>query len=321
MGAILSGLGRLATSGVGRSAVGKLLPLAGDLAALTGIGVGGTALIQGGAAQAARGLGLADRVGLTPEKIAKGELANYNPNTGKLENWDLGDDWRSFVSGVSKEKVQEEATKQYAKEVDNADQIKKLTAQLKRRGGALGLGDQLNIGYDDSFKGKGGYADALQGQIDTVAKLEQLKGIPGAQLMGLGMNSSAADIDRAITKATADYQRAEASKEGGAIYEARRSEERSDNRAAIAAAREKHQFDQNLALQNHQFDERMRQRDADRQLNRELAGDKLDLAMLERQTAREDLKFRREDAAAGRRQQQMMMLIKGMSQLGAGFAL
>ena len=65
----------------------------------------------------------------------------------------------------------------------------------------------------------------------------------------------------------------------------------------------------------------MKQRDADRQLNRELAGDKLDLAMLDRQTSREDLKFRREEAAAGRRQQQMMMLIKGMSQLGAGFAL
>ena len=42
----------------------------------------------------------------------------------------------------------------------------------------------------------------------------------------------------------------------------------------------------------------MKQRDADRQLNRELAGDKLDLAMLDRQTSREDLKFRREEAAA-----------------------
>ena len=321
MGAILSGLGRLATSGVGRSAVGKLLPLAGDLAALTGIGVGSTALVQAGGAQAANALGLADKIGLTPEKIAKGELANYNPNTGKLENWDLGDDWRSWVSGVSKEQVQEQATTQFADKVDNAAEIKALTAQLNRRGGALGLDDQLTTGYNDSYKGKAGYADALQGQLNTVAKLEQLKAIPGSDLMGLGMNSSVSDIDRAIQTATTDYQRAESGKEGGAIYEARRSEERSDNRAAIAAAREKHVFDQNLAMQSHQFSERMRQRDADRTLSRELAGDKLDLAMLDRQTSREDLKFRREEAAAGRRQQQMMMLIKGMSQLGAGFAL
>ena len=321
MGAILTGLGRLATSGVGKSAVGKLLPLVGDLGVIASGLTGLTAGVQAGAAGAARGLGLADRVGLTPEKIAKGELANYNPNTGKLDNWDLGDDWRSFVSGVSKEQVQEQATQQFAEKVDNAKEIKKLTAQLQRRGGALGLGDQLNIGYDDSFKGAAGYADALQGQLDTVTKLEQLKAIPGSQLMGLGMNSSVSDIDRAIQDATTNYQRAEAGKEGGAIFEARRAEERSDNRAAIAAAREKHVFDQNLAMQNHQFAEQMKQRDADRQLSRDLAGDKLDLAMLDRQSAREDLKFRREEAAAGRRQQQMMMLIKGMTQLGAGFAL
>ena len=321
MGAILSGLTRLATSGVGRSAVGKLLPLAGDLAAIAGITTAGTAAVQAGGAQTAKALGLADKIGLTPEKIAKGELANYNPNTGKLDNWDLGDDWRSLVSGVSKEKVQEQATQQFAKDINEREDIKALRAQLERRGGALGLGDQLTVGYNDSYKGKAGYADALQGQLDTVAKLEQLKAIPGSELMGLGINSSAADIDRAVIDARSNYKRAEAGKEGGAIYEARRAEERSDNQRAITAAREAHVFDQNLAQQNHQFQEQMRQRDADRTLSRDLAGDKLDLAMLDRQTAREDLRFRREEAASSRRQQQMMMLIKGMSQLGAGFAL
>ena len=321
MGLILSGLGKLATSGVGRSALGKLLPLAADLGVIAGVGTGLTA----GAGYASNKLGLNDALGLSAEKVARGEAFDVNKQNedgsyGALKGWDIGDDFRSLVTGVKKEDVLKQKRSQVQSAIQNAEDIKLLTSEIKRRGGALGL-EGLDTTYTHDMKGKGAFTDKLNAQREKIAKLESLKAIPGSDLTGLSMQSSNADIDRAIQTATTNYQRAEASKEGGTIYEARRAEERSDNRAAIAAAREKHQFDQNLAMQNHQFNERMRQRDADRVLSRELAGDKIDLAMLDRQTAREDLKFRREEAAASRRQQQMMMLIKGMTQLGAGFAL
>ena len=99
-------------------------------------------------------------------------------------------------------------------------------------------------------------------------------------------------------------------KEGGAIYQARQAENK-----------EAYQFKENQAQRAHEFAENNAQRAADRELNRQLAGDKLKLAELDREVARDDLRFRRETARQDRRSQQMMMLIKGLSQLGAGFAL
>ena len=247
MGAILTGLGRLATSGVGRSALGKLLPLAGDLGVLAGIGTGLTA----GAGFASNKLGLNDALGLSAEKVAKKEGFDVNKQNedgtyGALKGWDLGDDFRSLVTGVSKEQVLDQKRSQVKDELQNDEAIKLLTEEIRQRGGALGLGG-INTEYDHSMRGAGTYTAKLKEQQAKIAQFEALKAIPGASLDGLSMQSSASDVERAKVLATEARARELANKPGGAIFESRRSEERSDNRAAIAAAREKHVFDQNLA--------------------------------------------------------------------------
>ena len=63
------------------------------------------------------------------------------------------------------------------------------------------------------------------------------------------------------------------------------------------------------------------QLDADREWRRGEGKDRMELAILDREGQREELRFRREDRADARRRDSMMMLIKGLSQLGAGFAL
>ena len=205
MGAILTGIGRLATSGVGKSALGKLLPLAGDLAALTGIGTGLAA--TGGFASSQ--LGLNDALGLSAEKVAKKEDFDVNKKNadgtyGALKGWDIGDDFRSLVTGVSKEDVLDQKRGQVKDKIQNDEAIKLLTEEIRQRGGALGL-QGLNTEYDHSMRGPGTYTAKLKEQQAKIAQFEALKAIPGASLEGLSMQSSASDIERA--KVLADEAR------------------------------------------------------------------------------------------------------------------
>ena len=97
----------------------------------------------------------------------------------------------------------------------------------------------------------------------------------------------------------------------------------SDNRAAQqeAARFRAHQLDVEGIRAENSRRERQFEASQNRELTREQNMMQLKLANMDRSDRREDRRMEREDRQADKRQASIMMLIKGLSQLGAGFSI
>ena len=92
--------------------------------------------------------------------------------------------------------------------------------------------------------------------------------------------------------------------------ETERQEGRADDRFASQEAWRRYQSEENNAWRKSQSEKEERRYDMQMQL-----------AQLDRSDKREDRRLAREDRQADKRQASIMMLIKGLSQLGAGFSI
>lgn len=284
---------------------------------LTGLAAGGQALSRG---SRALNQDFAETLGVTPEALAEDE--NFDPTKGqkgKLTNWDGGDTFRSLFTGVGKQEVEAAARQQFQTEM--TDLATNRNEKQKRRATALGLGDSFQPLTYKNKEGEDGFTERLDERKAILDQLETLRALNPEIAKQYNLSSGSAELVNAIDSARHERNKGrEGSAEWTAIKNAGLQQE-ANTRANTQLQQNAYQFQvqqQQLAAQERN---RNAQLDADRELRRGEGKDRMELAILDREGQREELRFRREDRADARRRDSMMMLIKGLSQLGAGFAL
>ena len=146
---------------------------------------------------------MGETLGLDADSVAKGE--SFDAIDQELKNVDAGDRLRALLTGTSIEDVTEAKGEQFN------DKMRRTAlgrnSDITDRQTALGLEDGA-LTYRPG-EGADSFNRRLKNRETRLGKLEAYKAIPGANLAtaGININSSAADIDRAITTATEDYQR------------------------------------------------------------------------------------------------------------------
>ena len=290
----------------------KALPHLGRAAGTAaGFALGGRTISEGAKAlQGENETGLASFLGVTPDRIAEGET--YDPTKDRITGWDGGDTLRSIFTGVSKE--QAEASARNTFQEDMKVYGNRRNRNQNRRLSALGIDGTEALTYDTTGReGKQGFTDRLDERGNLISKLEELKALDG-DITGFNMNSSPASVQAAIDTAR---QNRNLNTEGSSAWTAQKGLELQQQQANQNAYQFQVQQQQLAASERN----RNAQLDADRELRKAEGKDRMELAILDREGQREELRFRREDRADARRRDSMMMLIKGLSQLGAGFAL
>ena len=284
---------------------------------LTGLAAGGQAISRG---SRALNEDFAETLGVTPTSIAEGE--NFDPTkgtSGKITDWDGGDTLRSLFTGVGKQEVEKAAREQFQTEM--TDLATNRNAKQKRRATALGLGDTFQPLAYQNKEGETGFTERLDERGAILDQLETLRALNPEIAKQYNLSSGSAELLNAIDSARHERNKG---REGSAEWTAIQNNTRAgkaDDRADTQIQQNAYQFQ--VQQQQIAASERNRnaQLDADRELRRGEGKDRMELAILDREGQREELRYRREDRADARRRDSMMMLMKGLSQLGAGFAL
>ena len=223
-------------------------------------------------------------LGLDKDSQARGEKGSLNNRRTEFETWDLGDRFRSAVTGVSREDL-EKASKILA-DSDLQDEFGKKIEVLTSNLSGRGL-NPTGMGFDGQTR------EDIKGDIQTnqnrLTALTQLLGQKGGDSVELDPDASAMDIvtaGRTLADTNTEIE------EGKKTAETRRLEGRDDDRLAMTM--ELSRLDRK--------DEREARRDERAYQNR-----KLDM-----QEARLDRKDR---------QAAIQQMMAGLAQMGASIAI
>ena len=237
--------------------------------------------------------------GQTAEQQAKGDMGDYDSETGKLDRGPI-ESWFDSMLGRT-ESVQTEAQDQYVKGLESTqagDSLltlrpdAKITPTTQKRDLRRDLLTAQN-------------QDALISDIKATGLSTRSK----SELQGMSVE----DLTSLRTDLIGKKKDADSQKPGGAQWSATRQEERdkeSDKRYQSELEYRKWSTEKDDAWRKYQSEKE------DKRLDMQM-----ELAQLDRADRREDRRIAREDKAADRRQQSIMMLIKGLAQLGQGFSL
>ena len=150
----------------------------------------------------------------------------------------------------------------------------------------------------------------LLNKTNQKSAISEYKGTGGATLTSSDLNNmSAEEIESLIPGARRTGANRDFNSNPQVQYQIQRDDEARD-RQTLQDNRLAFQQSENRKMQAHQFDMNMLNKNA-----------QLDLQRLELAGRREDRRMAREDRQADKRQASIMMLIKGLSQLGAGFSI
>ena len=247
-----------------------------------------------------------DMLGLSLKKQAQGEINNLNDTRSELDNWSLGDRFRSALTGVSREDIQKKAKELLEKKI-NATLSKQRGDITTLAGGFdLGLGDKIrnNETYED-------YETRLSGEKATATVANQYSLLKGSDTSLLKPGMKVGDI-RAMSGNLRDYnektEKAEGKKETlrqeGIIAD--REEAGKTERANIRA------------------EERAAQR-ADNKLTRDLGiltNDKdMAIAQMNADLADKRMDYDRETRRMDKRSAAIAQLMSGLGSLGGAFSL
>lgn len=315
--------------------VAPLIPLAGI----------GAKLLTGGGIALGAGLGVKgiadtlpedvkDILGISASDIASKEVYDLNaegPNgqKGKLADQDFGDWFRSITIGPSLDDVAEAAKKQAVQKQNDL-----VPSNFNRRYTQLGIetpeltfrsGENANESTKE-------FADRIAQHTERLAELEAIK-LAGGDPTKFGANASIADLKRGAVAARENEQRLKDEKNpmSALNLELRRREEQKLEREYRNQllqynedrdqARLAFQTQQTNAMNAHNARESSKRRAHEEALANHRNEQTMQLAMMDRQDKMADRAAAREDRAATQRQQSIMALIKGLSQMGAGFAI
>ena len=245
--------------------------------------------------------------GLGLKSQAQGEINNLNDTRSELENYDLGDRFRGFITGVSQEDVQKKAKELVEKKINSNSAG--LQGEINTIGGGynLGFGD-LNIRDNETIekynarlagnKTKAGIASQYDMMENSDASLLK-PGMSVGQIRGLASNLRDSNKEKAEGKVKAETERLE-------IRSDRIREEGATERAKIRS------------------DDRAAQR-ADNKLTRDLAvlsGDReLAIAQINSDLADKRMDYDRETRRMDKRSAAIAQLMSGLGSLGGAFSL
>ena len=247
-----------------------------------------------------------DMLGLGLKSQAQGEINNLNDTRSELDNWDLGDRFRSAITGVSREDTQKKAKELLEKKL-NATQTKTRGDITTLAGGFdLGLGDKIreNETYEE-------YESRLSGEKATATVANQYSLMENSDTSLLKPGMSVGDI-RALSgnlrdsnkKADKAEVKTETLRQEGVIAD--REEAGRTERANIRS------------------DDRAAQR-ADNKLTRDLGiltNDKdMAIAQMQVDLADKRMDYDRETARMDKRSQAIAQLMSGLGSLGGAFSL
>ena len=161
-----------------------LLPAAAWLlkgTALTGLTAGAGTLAAGGVGRTGSALLGNKTIGWDADKVAEGE--NFDRASGKIKNWDRGDQFRSWVSGVSREDVTKKALEQSTAAIKQSPEYKtfqSLETRLKNLPGGKNLAGQIiQLGDTDTreeLQRRNSQLSIALGNLEELNRREQLLG-------------------------------------------------------------------------------------------------------------------------------------------------
>jgi len=247
-----------------------------------------------------------DMLGLGLKSQAEGEIGNLNDTRSELDNWDLGDRFRSAITGVSREDTQKKAKELLEKKLN--------AAQTKQRGDITTLAGGFDLGLGDKIRENETYEEyesRLSGEKATATVANQYSLMensdtsllkPGMSVGGIrALSGNLRDSNKKAEKAEV---KTETLRQEGVIAdreEAGRTERANIRSDDLALQREDNKLTRDLAVLS--GDREM----AIAQMNSDLADKRMDY---DRETRRMD-----------KRSAAIAQLMSGIGALGGAFAL
>ena len=248
-----------------------------------------------------------DMLGLGLKSQAQGEIQNLNDTRSELENWDLGDRFRSFVTQTSREDTQKKARELLEKKINSLSQTDQGTITESLSGTDIDA-TGLNIREGETQEK---YDTRLSGLKNRGAANLRNLGIEGYDPSKVAANMGTSEIVRlGTTQQTTNRE----TKEGETKAEVVRQEGRGDKiREEGKTEREKIRSD-----------DRASQR-VDNKLTRDLAvlsGDReMAVAQMNADLQDKRMNYDRETRRMDKRSAAIAQLMSGLGSLGGAFAL
>ena len=272
-------------------------------------------------------------LGLDPKSIAS--ATDYTPGEGRKKDIGdyIGDSVMSVLTGSNYSQLVEDASK--TKLGERYDDVYggrlEDVAGLKGYSALPGVGEGLADMKESDIKRELRRREATKQALSTAAvtygvDIEDLKGLtdPGEIL------SKASGLKKAegVAERTRQEGRADA-KEGRARIEAEKIRNHTITESNNARAHEAAETSKLRAFEAQQTNSRLAHEATQNNLTRQYQADlakhdantKLQLGMMESTDRRADRAAAREDRLASQRQASIMALVKGLTQMGAGFAI
>ena len=273
-----------------------------------------------------------DLLGLDPKSIAS--ASDYTPGEGRKKDFGdyIGDAVLSALTGTNYSELVEKESK--AKRGEKLDDVfgGRITDVAGLEGyselpGLDGLADMKSSDIEKELKRREATKQALSTAAVTYGvDIEELKGLtdPGEIL------SKASGLKKAegVAERTRQEGRADA-KEERARIEAEKIRNHTITESNNARAHEAAETSKLRAFEAQQTNSRLAHEATQNNLTRQYQADlakhdantKLQLGMMESADRRADRAAAREDRLASQRQASIMALVKGLTQMGAGFAI
>ena len=259
-----------------------------------------------------------DILGLGLKSQAEGEINNLNDTRSELENWDLGDRFRSFVTQTSREATQKKARELLEKQINKLSKPTQgaITESLAGTGiDATGLGireDETQEAYDTRLSGlkTRGAANIQNLAIEGYDPSKVTAGMGASEIVRLGTTQKTTNREKAEADAKTEQYRQE-----GIVAE--REQDGRTERANIRSS------DLELQRENNNFNRELQR--ADNKLTRDLGilqGDnQMQIAQMNADLADKRMDYDRETRRMDKRSAAIAQLMSGLGSLGGAFAL
>lgn len=266
-----------------------------------------------------------DAMGLSVDDIVENET--YDLDKDKFTSGGLDDIFRDAITGKGDEV--RKATKQKA-----LDELNKIDGTTKNTYAELGVDIAAPTFRQDGFSDEStadfkGRKDSYKNKLDLLTAIDTY----GGSLAGVTATTSISDLNKLLDESKTTYQRKkDLDDPTSALSITLRNQEQQrldrqyeqdmmDYRERVEQGRLAHQTQQTNAMNAHNAAESNKRIAFEREVQNQKNQQTMQLAMMDRQDKMADRALAREDRAASQRQQSIMALIKGLSQMGAGFAI
>ena len=246
-----------------------------------------------------------ESLGLDLESQAQNYVDRLTDTRSGIKKWGAGDMFTDMFAEGTREEVEKRAKELLEKEINerSTGTRKAITESLGNTSVDLsGLTikpGETETDYNARLEGLQAAGQVNLNNTNTIRNYDPTR-------LEDGTVSAASTLGSTTRKENED-------KPGGINYTTRKGEERleiADKRLEAQLARQEYNEDRNEAWRRFQSEKEDKRYDMQMQL-----------ALMDRADKREDRRIAREDRQADKRQASIMMLIKGLTQLGAGFSI